>query len=55
MIFKVGGMASPCVVIKWPELQVPQAITAVIKNYDIVISLLKSNGDHEEAPIYFYF
>ena len=53
-IYKVGGIASPYANIKWPRVQTPQALTAILQDKGINISLLNNDGEHQHAPIFFY-
>ena len=53
-IFKVGGIASPFATIEWPGVQIPQAITAILQDKGINITLINNDGAYQETPIYFY-
>ena len=48
------GIASPYATIEWPGVQTPQALTAIVQDRRIIISLLNNDGEHQHAPIYFY-
>ena len=54
MIFKVGGISSPYATIEWPRVQIPQALTSILQDKGIKISLINNEGKFQEAPIYFY-
>jgi hypothetical protein len=53
-IYKVGIIASPYASIEWPCVQTPQALSAILQDRGINISLLNNEGEHQHAPIYFY-
>jgi hypothetical protein len=51
-LFKIGGLSSPYDAIEGSRVQIPQALTPVLKERQINISLLNNDGEYEEAPIY---
>ncbi len=53
-IHKVGGIASPYASIEWLGVQTPHALSAILQDRGIIISLLNNEGEHQHAPIYFY-
>ena len=54
-IFKVGEIASPYATIEWPRVQIPQALTTILQDKAIKITLINNEGEfQDEAPIYFY-
>jgi len=53
-IFKVGGIASPYATIEWLGVQIPHALTAILQNKGLNITLINNDGEYQEAPIYFF-
>ena len=53
-MFKVGGIASPYATIEWPGVQIPHALTAILQDKGINITLNINDGEHQEIPIFFF-
>jgi len=45
-IFKVGGISSPYAVIEWSGVQIPQAITTILQNRGIKLSLVNNDEQY---------
>ena len=45
-LFKVGGIASPYATIEWPGVQIPLALTAILQNKELNITLINNNGEY---------
>ena len=50
-IFKVGGIASPYATIEWPGVHIPQALTAILQDKGLNITLINNDGEYQEASI----
>jgi hypothetical protein len=53
-IVKVGGIMSPYATIKWPGIQIPHALAAILQDKGMNITLINNEGEFQEAPIYFF-
>ena len=51
---KGGGISSPYASIEWPGVQIPQALTTILKDRGLNIFLLNNDGVHDTAPAYFF-
>jgi hypothetical protein len=53
MIFKVGGTASPYATIEWPGVQIPQALTTILKDKGIKSHSLTTRENSKRPPYTF--
>ena len=53
-IYKVGGIGSPYASIEWSGVQIPQALSAILKDRGLNIFLFNNDGALDTAPAYFF-
>jgi len=54
MIYNVGGISSPYASMEWPGIQIPQAISTMIRETRLSFPIVTDIGCYEEGILYFY-